>query len=65
MSSLIGWAYTQNYPCVHDKSDLTVGISTQKDAGIILYIRPANERWRYIVRYIVHVPSSLIAWAHT
>ena len=29
------------------------------NAGIILWMRPANERWRYIVM------SSLIGWGHT
>ena len=33
--------------------------SVSTEAGIILYMRPANERWRYTVTL------SLIGWAHT
>ena len=34
-------------------------VALRYDAGIILWMRPANERWRYTV------PSSFIGWAHT
>ena len=37
---------------------LTFSIHLYFSAGIILCVRPANQRWRYIVT------SSLIGWAH-
>ena len=54
------WAQVIMLSCLSVKRNLNMSckITTTK-TGIILCIRPANMRWRYIVT------SSLIGWAHT
>ena len=48
---ILSWHYTDNLSAYL--------LFTPDKSGIILYMRPANERRRYILT------SSLIGWAHT
>ena len=50
---MVSWEEVNMACCLIGTKTLT------EPAGMILWTRPANERWRYIVT------SSLIGWAHS